>query len=72
MFRVGDAVKVVEGDLKHLVGTVTGLSTDGKTVTMLPDHAKLRQTGPIALHAELLAKFFKMGDHVKVPTRLLD
>ena len=66
IFRVGDAVKVVEGDLKHLVGVVTDVSSDGKTVTMLPDHAKLRANGPIALSADLLAKFFKMGDHVKV------
>jgi transcription antitermination factor NusG len=26
LFRVGDAVKVVEGDLKHLVGAVTQVS----------------------------------------------
>ena len=54
--------------MKHLTGSVRALSADGKTVHMFPDHEKLRASNKdVQIAAELLAKFFKMGDHVKAP-----
>ena len=40
------------------------IAPGGATVTMLPNHAALRE--PLSFPVELLHKFFKMGDHVKV------
>ena len=40
------------------------VSADGSTVVILPKHEQLTQ--PLSFQAELLAKFFTMGSHVKV------
>ena len=63
-FAKDDIVRVVDGDLKHLVGVVQDVSADGSTVVILPKHEQLTQ--PLSFQAELLAKFFTMGSHVKV------
>lgn len=63
-FNVGDTVKVIDGDLKHLTGVVQTIAPGGSTVTMLPNHAALSE--PLSFPVELLQKYFKMGDHVKV------
>ena len=63
-FGIGDTVKVIDGDLKHLTGVVDAISTGGGEITILPKHAALHE--PLVFSAELLEKFFKMGDHVKI------
>ena len=64
MFAVGDLVKVTDGDLKNLLGRVQAVSADGKNVTILPKHEKLKEA--LSFQAELLAKSFQMGDHIKI------
>jgi len=39
-FAVGDKVEVIEGDLQHLIGTVTKIQ--GETVTIQPHHEDLK------------------------------
>ena len=64
MLAVGDLVKVIDGDLKNLMGKVHSVSVDGNMVTILPKHEKLKE--PLSFQAELLVKWFKMGDHIKI------
>lgn len=79
-FVKGDVVKVIEGDLKHLMGTVH--SVDENMITIMPNHQDLKvPTFPLlfteylahpllkellTFREDQLAKHFKMGDHVKV------
>eukprot|EP01088_Endostelium_zonatum_P020869 TRINITY_DN78_c0_g1_i1.p1 TRINITY_DN78_c0_g1~~TRINITY_DN78_c0_g1_i1.p1 ORF type:complete len:1177 (+),score=447.91 TRINITY_DN78_c0_g1_i1:70-3531(+) len=61
----GDLVKVIEGDLKHLMGVVQ--SVDDESVTILPKHEDLKD--PLTFKgAEIdhLSKHFEIGVHVKV------
>lgn len=62
VFQRGDIVKVIEGDLKHLMGVVE--SVDSGKVTMMPNHPDL--TEELEFDAENLIKHFKTGDHVKI------
>eukprot|EP01132_Coremiostelium_polycephalum_P000515 gene515-650_t len=59
LFSKGDTVKVIEGDLKNLMGTVE--SIDENSVTILPKGLD----EPLLFKASELQKFFKIGDHVK-------
>lgn len=59
----GDTVKVIEGDLKHLMGIVESVGDDGK-VNMKPIHEELHDI--LTFEAYQLQKYFKEGDHVKV------
>lgn len=61
-FVKGDTVKVISGDLKHLVGVVD--SVNDTTVYMMPKHPDLNELlqFPIAQ----LQKVFDTGAHVKV------
>lgn len=61
-FAPGDKVEVAEGELIHLQGKV--LAIDGSRVTMLPNHAELKD--PLEFPASELRKCFHEGDHVKV------
>jgi len=61
-FAPGDKVEVCEGELIHLQGKI--LSIDGSRVTMLPNHAELKD--PLEFPANELRKCFHEGDHVKV------
>uniref|UniRef100_A0A6G1S9P1 Transcription elongation factor SPT5 n=1 Tax=Aceria tosichella TaxID=561515 RepID=A0A6G1S9P1_9ACAR len=61
-FAPGDKVEVAEGELVHLQGKV--ISVDGSRVTMLPNHAELKD--PLEFPASELTKCFHEGDHVKV------
>jgi transcription elongation factor SPT5 len=61
-FAPGDKVEVAEGELVHLQGKV--ISVDGSRVTMLPNHAELKD--PLEFPASELVKCFHEGDHVKV------
>ena len=64
MLAVGDLVKVTDGDLKNLMGKVHSVSVDGNMVTIMPKHDMLKE--PLSFQAELLVKWFKMGDHIKI------
>lgn len=61
-FAKGDTVKVIEGDLKNLMGVVEAI--DGDTVTIMPKHEQLHDL--LKIPAGQLQKYFKTGDHVKV------
>ncbi|CAL1263965.1 unnamed protein product [Larinioides sclopetarius] len=61
-FSPGDNVEVCEGELIHLRGRV--IAVDGNKVTMIPDHADLKD--PLEFPAHELKKYFEIGDHVKV------
>ena len=58
----GDKVKVVNGDLKNLTGTV--ISVDKSIIKMKPDHKEIKQN--LDLDLKMLAKHFEAGDHVCV------
>ena len=62
----GDAVKVVAGDLKHLMGIVE--SVDGDKITVKPKHKDLENIDKLVFPVNELQKYFKIGDHVKVLT----
>ena len=40
------------------------VSVDGNMVTIMPKHDMLKE--PLSFQAELLVKWFKMGDHIKI------
>lgn len=61
-FSKGDAVKVIEGDLKHLMGVVESVEDD--TVTIMPKHQDLKDL--LTFPSAQLQKHFKEGDHVRV------
>ncbi|KAL6063390.1 Transcription elongation factor SPT5 [Balamuthia mandrillaris] len=61
-FVKGDTVKVIEGELKLLMGTVESINDN--MVTVRPKHEELHDL--LTFDADQLAKYFKMGDHVKV------
>ncbi|GAM17692.1 hypothetical protein SAMD00019534_008670 [Acytostelium subglobosum LB1] len=61
-FSKGDTVKVIEGDLKHLMGVVE--SVDDRSVSIMPLHDSLREV--LIFQPSELQKYFKIGDHVKV------
>jgi len=61
-FSKGDTVKVVEGDLKNLMGVVDTVTDD--TVTIKPKHEGLSEL--LQFPSSQLQKYFKMGDHIKV------
>eukprot|EP00013_Stygamoeba_regulata_P001552 CAMPEP_0177634116 /NCGR_PEP_ID=MMETSP0447-20121125/3199_1 /TAXON_ID=0 /ORGANISM="Stygamoeba regulata, Strain BSH-02190019" /LENGTH=1069 /DNA_ID=CAMNT_0019135821 /DNA_START=2162 /DNA_END=5372 /DNA_ORIENTATION=+ len=61
-FAKGDVVKVVDGDLKNLMGVVEWVTDD--TVTLMPTHEELNEL--LDFPSGQLRKFFKMGDHIKV------
>ena len=63
-YIVGDLVQVTDGDLKGLLGHITDMRTDGSSCTILPKHSHL--TDELEISTDLLAKSFKLGDHVKV------
>eukprot|EP01133_Synstelium_polycarpum_P016133 gene16133-19196_t len=63
-FSKGDTVKVIEGDLKNLMGVVE--SVDDKSVTIMPLHEGLHDL--LIFQPSELQKHFKIGDHVKVIT----
>ncbi len=62
VFAKGDAVRVVEGDLRHLMGVVE--SVDEDMVTIMPKHQDLHDL--LSFPASQLQKYFKEGDHCKV------
>ncbi|KAI6197614.1 hypothetical protein M3Y94_01245500 [Aphelenchoides besseyi] len=62
VFVVGDVVKVAEGELTNLRGTVQSVEKDA--VIMMPDHEELKK--PLKFNSSELRKFFKPGDHVRV------
>ena len=43
---------------------VHSVSVDGNMVTIMPKHDMLKE--PLSFQAELLVKWFKMGDHIKI------
>lgn len=61
-FMKGDKIKVVDGDLIHLTGTVE--SVDENMVTFKPNHKDIKDL--LVLPAHQLQKTFNIGDHVKV------
>ncbi|WOK96147.1 hypothetical protein Cni_G04854 [Canna indica] len=61
-FMKGDAVIVVRGDLKNLMGWVEKVEED--TVHIRPKMTGLPKT--LAFNEKELCKYFKPGDHVKV------
>eukprot|EP01133_Synstelium_polycarpum_P007654 gene7654-8958_t len=61
-FSKGDAVKVIDGDLKNLMGIVE--TVDDKSVTIMPLHEGLHDL--LEFQPTELQKHFKIGDHVKV------
>eukprot|EP00884_Botryococcus_braunii_P016048 jgi/Botrbrau1/3126/Bobra.0070s0099.1 len=61
-FSKGDAVIVVEGDLKSLLGRVVNVTDDGK-VFMQP---QIKDLDVLPFEPSQLSKHFKSGDHVKV------
>lgn len=58
----GDKIKVINGDLKNLTGTV--VSVDKKIVKMQPDHKDIPQM--LDMDIKMIAKHFEAGDHVFV------
>jgi transcription elongation factor SPT5 len=61
----GDTVRVIEGDLQHLMGVVTSVSSTSQNVKIRPLHDDIKDQQlefPIAQ----LMKYVKVGDHVKV------
>jgi transcription elongation factor SPT5 len=62
IFSKGDTVRVVEGDLRHLMGVVE--SVDEEMVTIMPKHQDLHEL--LSFPSHQLQKFFKDGDHCKV------
>jgi len=62
IFAKGDTVKVIDGDLKHLMGVVDSVNDD--MVSIMPKHEDLNDL--LTFKADKLAKYFKIGDHVKV------
>jgi len=62
-FRKGDAVVVVDGDLKTLTGVVHGYADDGNVLVM-PNHEELKELLPF--EARQLEKQFNLGDSVRI------
>eukprot|EP01113_Clastostelium_recurvatum_P020602 TRINITY_DN2437_c0_g1_i1.p1 TRINITY_DN2437_c0_g1~~TRINITY_DN2437_c0_g1_i1.p1 ORF type:complete len:1057 (-),score=369.20 TRINITY_DN2437_c0_g1_i1:131-3301(-) len=62
VLRKGDVVKVIEGDLKHLMGVVE--SVDDDAITIMPRHEQLTEL--LQFPSAQLQRYFKVGDHVKV------
>lgn len=62
IFAKGDTVRIVEGDLRNLMGTVE--SVDEDMITIMPKHPDLHDL--LSFPAHQLQKFFKDGDHCKV------
>eukprot|EP01080_Neovahlkampfia_damariscottae_P012186 gene12186-5773_t len=63
-FSKGDEVVVIEGDAKHLRGTVYEISKDKQTVTIIPRHDELKD--PLKFPHYQLQKHFELGDFCKV------
>ncbi|KYQ92608.1 transcription initiation factor Spt5 [Tieghemostelium lacteum] len=61
-FAKGDTVKVIEGDLKNLMGVVE--SVDENSITIMPIHEDINDL--LLFKESELQKYFKIGDHVKV------
>ncbi|MCL7043832.1 hypothetical protein MKW94_024763 [Papaver nudicaule] len=61
-FRKGDAVIVVEGDLKTLTGRVERV--EDYNLHIKPESKDLHTT--VAVNAKYVCKYFKVGGHVKV------
>ncbi|XP_024365722.1 putative transcription elongation factor SPT5 homolog 1 [Physcomitrium patens] len=61
-FMKGDAVVVIEGDLRNLMGVVEKVDDDN--VYIVPKYKDLKET--LVFKEKQLQKFFKTGDHVKV------
>ncbi|KAG0615572.1 hypothetical protein M758_5G052200 [Ceratodon purpureus] len=61
-FMKGDAVVVIEGDLRNIMGVVEKVDDDNVYIT--PKYKDLTET--LVLKEKQLQKFFKTGDHVKV------
>ncbi|KAL5255685.1 hypothetical protein ACHWQZ_G011050 [Mnemiopsis leidyi] len=64
IFTAGDIVEVCEGELIHMTGTIISIS--GDKVTIVPNHADLKNAGALDFPARELRKIFKDGDHVRV------
>ena len=64
VFSAGDIVEVCEGELIHMTGTIISIS--GDRVTIVPNHADLKNAGALDFPSRELRKIFKDGDHVKV------
>lgn len=64
VYRAGDSVKIVQGDLKGITGIVASAGGDG-TVHVNVDHKDL-QGEAIALQASDLARHVTAGMHVRV------
>ena len=62
VFRPGDQVVVVKGDLKNLTGIVDRVMADG-TVKIKPEHELLHDI--LDVDRENLRKSFKIGSHVR-------
>lgn len=58
----GDKIKVVNGDLKNLIGSV--VSVEKSIVKMQPDHEAIKQM--LDLDIKMIAKYFEPGDHIYV------
>lgn len=58
----GDKVKIIQGDLKGLTGTVTEVSNG--QVKVLPDVDMLNE--PVLYMPNEITKIFKVGDHVQI------
>lgn len=64
VFSAGDVVEVCQGELIHMTGTIISIS--GDKVTIVPNHADLKNAGALDFVARDLRKIFKDGDHVRV------
>lgn len=60
--NVGDLVKVIEGDLRNLIGVV--IDHTDKQVTILPKEIEINE--PVSFLPTQLIKHFKLGDKVKL------
>jgi transcription elongation factor SPT5 len=61
----GDTVRVIEGDLQHLMGVVTSVSATSQNVKIRPLHNDIKDQ-ELEFPITQLMKYVKVGDHVKV------
>lgn len=61
----GDTVRVIQGELKNLLGVVVGSNPGTDTIKVMPLHEEIRDT-ILDFQLKDLIKYVKVGDHVKV------
>jgi transcription elongation factor SPT5 len=64
-FKKGDLVKVIEGDLKYMMGIVHNISPENDTVTIVPKHETL-SSQILQFTSSQLQKHFEVGTFVRV------